>query len=120
MKIIKIRIYVPILYMIVIFILSSIPTYDGKLGGVVLCEPKLTNILHVPAFAVLSFLWMWYFQISKVFSFKKAVKLVSIITITSAVFGEVYQLFIPGRFASVSDIALNIAGIFFGVLFRRK
>ena len=106
----------PFAYMGVLFGLSSIPgTPTGPDGGLHLLltwiPATLQNLLHVPQFALLSWLWSRAGAAPRVAVAASA---------TYAVAEEVYQLTVPGRYGSLTDLALDGVGILAGVaLFRR-
>jgi VanZ family protein len=112
----KKSIIIPILYMALIFLLSSIPCdEENKLGGLIYIKPTIQNILHIPLFGLLAFLWMKAFN-DKQLELKKAITYTLIITIFYSAFDEFYQDFIPGRYASLGDFFFNIAGCLGGVV----
>ena len=104
----------PILYMIGIFALSSIPGHS-KVDTLVSLHisPNLQNLLHIPEFGILALLWMQIFQ--KKYSLLKASFCVFIICVTYGFLDELHQFFIPGRLASLSDIILDTGGVFLGI-----
>lgn len=105
----KNSILIPILYMAFIFILSSIPaTEDNKMAGVYI-QPTLQNILHIPLFGLLAFLWMRFFS-NKGFPLHKTLMFSLTIVILYAIFDELHQYFVPGRYASLGDLIFNIVG----------
>ena len=105
---------------LLIIYLSSLPGYSitGRDG---LSEQVVSNIIHIPAYGILSFLWFM--------SFKKTVLqrkplpvncLVCIALVLFAISDEIHQLFVPGRFASVLDAGLDFLGIGIGYAVFRK
>jgi len=109
----------PILYMGFIFILSSIPAGGSGIGGAFFITPTLSNVLHIPLFGFLSFLWMRTFVSGKV-RYKKAILYTIIITICYAGLDEFHQFFVPGRFASLGDFALDTIGCIAGLFVYAK
>lgn len=110
---------IPILYMLFIFILSSIPvSEDDKIGGLIYIYPMVQNFLHIPLYGVLLFLWVMFFRNIKVM-LTKAVLYSFTIAVSYSFFDEFYQSVIPGRCASLIDILLDITGCLAGVLFYR-
>ena len=84
----------------------------------VFCGPfndqTAANLAHIPAYGLLSFLWL------KTFERKDAMRsslMVLILTglLLFAVSDEIHQAFVPGRFASLNDIGLDLLGIALGL-----
>ena len=109
----KKAIILPILYMIFIFILSSIPIED-KIAGHSFIREAMQNLLHIPLFGLLAFLWMRAFNKNNLL-FKKALICSLIITVLYATFDELHQYFVPGRYATLGDLLLNTVGCAGGV-----
>ena len=108
----------PLLLMAVIFILSSIPGKlddDHALRFLTEFNPQLQNLLHIPMFGLLQWLWLRAFaQVGK----SGGGRVLACIGITTAygLFDEFHQLFVPGRYASLTDILLNLVGVAMGTL----
>lgn len=104
------------IYMLLILTTSLIPM-DRSVEGlnfIIDINPTMQNILHVPAFAILSILWL---QVLK--QQRNAGKGILFVLLMSAGFGilnELIQLSIPGRYPSVIDICFNTIGALCGVL----
>jgi VanZ family protein len=95
---------------------SSIPD-QALLGDDSLIEQIISNLAHIPAYALLTFLWLKAFERRKfVGYFSRVNTLILIGLILFAVSDEIHQSFIPGRFASYMDIGLDFLGIFFGLV----
>jgi len=117
--------------MILIFLLSSIPMDGGpdNIAFLTNLDPGLQNLLHIPLYGTLAFLWLYAF-VSSGFSPGKAIVLSILITIGYGCMDEFYQSFVPGRYGGILDILLNsigaAAGLFLGAVlqhtghFRRK
>ena len=107
----------PLLLMAVIFILSSIP---GKIDHRTLqflteLDPQLQNLLHIPIFGLLQWLWLRAFaKAGKIGG--RAVLGCAGIAGAYGLFDEFHQLFVPGRYASLTDILLNLVGVAAGTL----
>ena len=106
-----------------IIYLSSIPD-KSILGGSSLSEQVISNLAHIPAYAVLTFLWFKAFALR---GFGKRSKVLSVIILACllafAVSDEFHQSYVPGRTASLMDIGLDILGMILGFLafrFHRK
>jgi len=102
------------LYMIFIFILSSIPYVSEK----VFISWEFQNLLHVPLYGVLGFLWMRAFFYNKA-EYRAAVVLTLVISLLYAITDEFHQSFVPGRDASVADFLFDAIGAIGGALIYR-
>jgi len=115
----------PILLMLLIFIESSIPVDGGSndIAFLTSLNPTLQNLLHIPLYGVLTFLWNRSFQRSH-FSNGKMVLISLFLTIAYGCLDELHQTFVPGRYGGLLDIYLDGLGAFLGVfvfyLFRRS
>jgi hypothetical protein len=102
-------------YMGGIYWLSSIPgevdPESPLLAGIIAwTPPALQNLLHVPLFGLLT--WLWYHTLSAWNRFHVvALTVALILAVGYGVFDEWHQLHVPGRYASFTDIALNCAGV---------
>jgi len=125
----------PILFVIFIFILSSLPveTISDKISALgfvkyLKIEVKnylpiqlsvvkeiIQNMLHIPLFAILAFLWMSFFRKRQI-NYKKAVLYTCLITFLISNLDELYQLFVPERDASFLDLFLDMIGLLLGVV----
>jgi VanZ family protein len=109
----------PVLYMLAIFGLSSVPGVipeDAAAPYQIFnwVPPALQNLLHIPVYAGLAFLWRWYLAVP--LRALAATLMALLITISYGVFDEWYQLFVPGRYASLTDVLFNSIGAGLGVL----
>ena len=94
--------------------MSSIP--DKTLwGSGSLSEQVLSNLAHIPAYALLTFLWLKSFAGTESKSNIIAFSLTLAGLVLFAVSDEIHQSFVPGRTASFMDIGLDLIGIFFGL-----
>ncbi|MBF0468368.1 MAG: VanZ family protein [Desulfamplus sp.] len=102
--------------MLIIFIESSIPM-DGRVPGTFLTnlDPTLQNLLHIPLYGMLAFLWNRSFA-KQHFSNKKMVLMTLFLTISYGCLDELHQTFVPGRYGSLIDIYLDGAGAFCGTI----
>ena len=96
--------------MLALFMASSIPDHGD--GGFILgfVTPRIQNFLHIPAFGVLAILGIVTLR-NRGFSEHRSILLGILL---SAAYGgviEFWQLWIPGRFASLMDFFLNVTGI---------
>ena len=108
--------------MAVILIMSSIPM-DGKSGSsgfLTDLDPGLQNLLHIPLYGLLAYLWMQVFvtEIGRSMSREvgRAIIFSLVITIGYGCLDELHQTFIPGRYGGLLDILLNITGAAAGVI----
>ena len=108
--------YVPLaaLCTVLIVYMSSLPDYS-LVDNSSLNEQIISNIAHIPAYALLTFLWLKALERRKIGShFSKVNSLILIGVILFAVSDEIHQSFVPGRTASSLDFALDVLGIFLG------
>jgi len=146
MKTEKLKTYLsaPLILMVVITILSSISVYAilaparqsmGPLywlrdkleavTGIKISFYHLQNFLHVPFFALLTFLWLKFFDSAKMNIFRSGI-FAFLIVLAFSFINEFYQRFIPGRVASYSDVFLNMVGyalglmVFLGIKHRKR
>jgi hypothetical protein len=104
--------YLPLGLMGGIFLLSSIPgnIHSGGLKFLTELDPQWQNLLHVPLFGLLQ--WLWLRAMSQAGrTGGKAVLACGGISLGYGVFDEFHQMFIPGRYASLIDMALNLLGV---------
>jgi len=71
----------------------------------------LSNLAHIPAFALLAFLWFRAFPKTQN---NKTELFVIVGLILFAISDEFHQSMIPGRTAALSDFVLDLIGIFLG------
>jgi VanZ family protein len=94
--------------MAALFLLSSIPD-DGDLGRRILFPPPaVQNLLHVPVYAILT--WLWWRALRAKTGRRPAVLLAAAIAAGYGILDEIHQMYVPGRFASITDALLNAAG----------
>ncbi len=109
----------PVLYMLGIFALSSVPGVipdDAPAPYQIFnwVPPAIQNLLHIPVYAGLAFLWRWYLAVP--LRPLVAVLMALLITISYGIFDEWYQSFVPGRYSSFTDVVFNSIGAGLGVL----
>ncbi len=105
----------PLAYMAGIYILSSIPgtanpAARGVAALVLWTPPFLQDLLHIPLYGGLAFLWQralhpWTTRTSG------AVALAAGLSAVHAVYDEYHQLSVPGRYFSGTDLLFDAAGI---------
>ena len=94
--------------------MSSIP--DKTLwGSGSLSEQIISNLAHIHAYALLTFLWLKSF--GRVTSRNNIIAFSLILAgmVLFAISDEIHQSFIPGRTASFMDIGLDLIGIVLGL-----
>jgi hypothetical protein len=115
----KYALALPLSIMLLLYWLSSLPGVqrpeDPALFAVFYwISPSLQNLLHIPAYAVLSLAWHWalvaWLRADQVQAY-----VACIIGSLYGVFDEWHQSFVPGRFASIVDALLDVAGAALGV-----
>lgn len=99
-------------YMVFIYLLSEIHGTnrnrpDDWAGDL------LINLLHVPLYAGLAFLWMIPVDTLRMSTWTKGM-LVVVICILYGVTDEWHQMYVPGRESSLVDLVANTAGAFAG------
>lgn len=83
-----------------------------------LINPSLQNFMHLPVFAGFSLL---YFDFIRNFSLSASRRMAIFLVSGTGlcVLLEWLQLFVPGRFFSLTDILTNLAGLFLGLALHR-
>ena len=110
-----------IAYMAALFLLSSIPDDNGWGGRILFPPPAVQNLLHVPVYAGLTWIWWRALRVAlpKPLAkaggappklLPKAVLGAAAIAVGYGILDEIHQMYVPGRFASVTDALLNAAG----------
>lgn len=96
----------PILWTVVIFVLSSIPGSEFP----ELPFPGFDKLVHLVEYSILGFLW--------VKALGKRIIIVILLGIIYGVFDEIHQIFVPYREFSILDILVDGVGVILGVLWR--
>ena len=112
----------PLLYMVGIFCLSSIPDQgaaNNTLNPLAWISPNVQNFLHIPVYGGLAALWFWVLRhwIAKS-GYKYLLAL--ILTLGFGLLDEWHQTFVPGRFGSMTDAGFNAIGAILGLLIYRS
>lgn len=115
----KIHVALPLLIMGALYGLSSLPGTQSPEDPAVFAvfywvPPSLQNVLHVPAYATLAWAWRWALGAWLHASRSRALAACTIASIYG-VSDEWHQSFVPGRYASLSDVMLNVAGAVLGI-----
>jgi len=102
--------------MICIFGLSSIPDYGSRNSQFLyFISPSIQNLLHIPEFGILAYLWMLALNKNKNSLLRPGLWTMGI-SVSYGFLDEIHQLFVPGRYASFGDIIFNILGIIVGIM----
>jgi len=115
----KLHIALPLLIMGAFYWLSALPGTpmpdDPALYGLFYwVPPSAQNALHVPAYAALAWSWCWALGAWLPVPVARAIAACSIAS-AYGVFDEWHQSFVPGRYASLTDVILNVAGAVLGI-----
>ena len=104
--------------MVLIFAESSIPMDGGPDNIVFLTnlDPNIQNLLHIPLYGALAFLWVRSFCVSGKIP-KQMILYSLIITISYGCLDEVHQSFVRGRYGGLLDVLLNVLGAISGIVF---
>ena len=121
----KLRILIPLAYMLGIFALSSIPdtgkteTQAEKIFQWI--SPEFQNFLHIPLFGGLAGCWYWALK-PWVAGTNNKIAIAFIITTIYSFIDEYHQLSVPGRFGSLTDLGLNAIGaiLILGIIIRNQ
>lgn len=109
----NLRVLLPLAYTAAIFVLSSIPDTETPANALESAlrwaSPELQNLLHIPLFGGLAWCWHWGLQ-SWVKPERWRLGAALTLTLAYAVLDEIHQLGVPGRFGSLTDVALNAVG----------
>jgi VanZ family protein len=104
----------------VFYWLSSIPgtplADDPALYGIFQrVPPSVQSVLHLPAYAILASAWCW--ALAAWLPSAPVARTIGAFLIASVygVFDEWHQSFVPGRYASLIDVTLNVAGAALGI-----
>jgi len=115
----KLHVGLPLRMMGAFYWLSSLPGTpmpdDPALYGLFYwVPPSAQNALHVPAYAALAWSWCWTLG---AWLRVPAARAIGACAIASAygVFDEWHQSFVPGRYASLTDVMIDIAGVVLGI-----
>ena len=99
----------PFCCMVGIFAVSTFSQRIYEVTGAKwLTDPVVSNLLHIPVFGVLAFVWVS--SLLKL-NAQRPFMLASAFTIGYGIILELSQVFIPGRVASVTDVGLGAVGV---------
>lgn len=113
------HIALPLSIMAVLYGLSSLPGTplpdDPALYGLLAwVPPSAQNALHVPVFAALTMAWRWALA---AWLRTADARVIGACALASGygVLDEWHQSFVPGRYATLTDVVLNFAGVALGI-----
>jgi len=111
-------------YMGAIYWLSSLPgdgdpAQDSLAGFIAWTPPALQNLLHMPLFGLLAWLW-WRSLRGWVERSRELLLTAFLLTVCYGILDEWHQYYIPGRYASLTDMLLNAAGALISVWFIHR
>lgn len=115
---------IPLLMMVLLSISSAIPGRISPDDPLVYrlflwVPPDLQNLLHLPAYGLLSatiVIGLCPWRVSARWRFVGAVLLAGVFGLAD----ELHQSFVPGRYASATDVSLNIIGAWIGAFSARR
>ncbi|OUU39171.1 MAG: hypothetical protein CBC16_07950 [Verrucomicrobia bacterium TMED56] len=124
----KIRILLPIIYLILLQILTGFPKEDTLKNlnvseiaiqfsrGIFDYPFWLQDLSHVPLFFIFAWLSNWLFPSKNSFNDIGFSKSAMVFSLFYATFNEFIQTFIPDRFPSLGDMVMNLVGVCTGFL----
>jgi VanZ family protein len=77
------------------------------------------NLMHIPMYGVLTLVALHYFDCIR-FSRLAGAAVSAVIAMSVGILNEILQIFVPGRYGSLTDIVLNVFGIIAGMVLYRK
>lgn len=119
----------PLLVMAALFVVSSVPGVptpedaeeSAPIAGLFSRIPSIVhNALHVPGYALLG--WTLFLAFIRGRS-PRAGAAVALAILVATIYGgllEIHQMQVPGRYASLGDVILNLAGATAGALLARR
>ena len=116
------HILLPLGYMAALLLLSSIPgdASQDNLVGVIFewVTPGWQNLLHIPLYAGLAASWLW--ALAK-YPRRLRYPLTTsfMLTLLWGILDEAYQLGVPGRYGSLTDLALNMLGASCAIVYAK-
>ena len=108
--------FLSIIVTLFVIFMSSLPD-RSYLGVSSATEQIVSNLAHIPAFALLTLLWLKTINLNGKGSFSHLFVLSGLALF--AVLTEFLQSFVPGRTASFMDFGLDLIGILSGFLIIR-
>lgn len=113
------RVAAPLAYMAGIYVLSSVPgdirPEDAALLQILaFVPPKIQNVLHIPLYGLLAWLWCWSLGAWPARGSMVYVAALAL-TLGYGLFDEWHQSWVPGRYASTWDMIMNGVGAALGL-----
>ena len=109
--------YLLVAWIIIILVVSSMPSIPTLKIQTAKSEIRLDYIIHLGEYAVLAFLAFLTYSGNEYSSGIKKFSIIFISLVAFAVLDEFHQKLIPGRSFNVKDIESNIAGIIVASVF---
>lgn len=114
----RLSVVFPIALMTLLYWVSSVPGViePGAPAAhqvFVWVPPAVQNLMHIPVYAALAFLWLWYLR--RWLGSRPAMFLAFALAAGYGLLDEWHQSFVPGRFASTTDVAFNVIGAVAGI-----
>lgn len=103
----------PILWVWFIYFLSDQPSLKSSFEPII--DLALRKIAHMAEFGVFAFLLFRFFDFYNIGK-KKSWFLVVVISLSYAVYDEVHQSFVQGRYGTVRDMLIDFNGAFLGMI----
>ena len=103
-----VRALVPLVYMVGVFFLSSLPGSELRRLGL---TALLADFVHLPLFAGLAWATLWAVQGPVL----PRLLWVGAACLAFAVSDELHQTLVPGRYFSLRDLAADTVGVGFGI-----
>lgn len=98
----------------ILLIVSAVPgapSHGGQDTGLLgLIPPIVQNLLHIPAYALLTFLWLRALE-GHGLAFRRCLAVAVLIAAGYGGALEALQAWVPGRSAAAGDLLLNLAGV---------
>jgi VanZ family protein len=96
---------------------AEIPEQEKTVWEKVMSE--IFNLMHVPMYGVLTLVSLHYFDCIR-FSRPAGAAVSAVIAMSVGILNEILQIFVPGRYGSLTDIVLNAFGIIASMVLYRK
>lgn len=102
---------------VILILASSLIPMDRDITGlqfIIDLKPTIQNLLHIPIYAVLAILFLQILQNYRIEG-RKADLTVFLAAGFFGVLNEVIQMVVPGRYAGLTDMGLNLIGALIGI-----
>ncbi len=114
----------PLAWMALLWALSSIPfgpaaEPEGLGGTFAWVPPTLQNLLHLPAYGILA--WLWFTALRPRLSLALTLTVGVVVSAGYGILDEWHQAAVPGRYPSATDAAVNgVAAAIAAVVFALR